>query len=251
MKTILITGCNGNLSLNIIKSYILNKQIRLIGCDIHDNFDPLNTLSDISIIYYRVDLAQIDLITKMISILNNENLIPDILINNAAIDSVPHTGINNDGMDLQNFNNIFDINVKAPIHLFKILSEYWIAKKIQGLVINLSTIYSKVSPDPKLYPTNFVKNILYGSSKSALNSAFKQISVLYIPFAIRINTLILSGVETESQNLDFKNKYLERIPSKRFLKIEEIFSALNFLMDENNSYMTGAELFIDGGYTLI
>lgn len=250
MKTILITGCNGNLSLNIINFFKNNKQIRIIGCDIQDKFDPLKTLLDTNIIYYKVDLEQLEFVTEMICSLNKDKLIPDILINNAAVDSVPLIGVSNDGMELKNFNKIFNINVKAPIHLFKLLSEYWVTNKIHGLVINLSTIYSKVSPDPKIYPTNFIKNILYGSSKSALNSAFKQISVIYIPYNIRVNTLILAGVETDTQELEFKKKYLERIPSKRFLKIEEIFSAINFLMDERNSYMTGAELVIDGGYTL-
>jgi L-rhamnose 1-dehydrogenase len=249
MNIILITGCNGNIALNIIKFLKTKNNIyKIIGCDIQESFDPTNKLQGLNIEYFKTNLESLESIKDFIEKIKSSNLIPDILINNAAIDSVPLENLIEDGMSLNNFTEIFNVNVRAPIYLFKLLSNEWISKSKKGNVVNISTIYSKVSPDPSLYPSGFKKNVLYGSSKAALNSAFKQLSVLYSNSNIRINTLILAGIESPHQDIAFKKKYLERIPIKRFLNINEIYSALIFLIDDSNTYMNGSELVIDGGY---
>ena len=207
-----------------------------------------HNLHYLKIDYFKTDLNSLDSIFDLIQTLKSLDIIPSILINNAAIDSVPMGNLIEDGMSINDFNNIFNVNVKAPIYLFKLLLKEWTILERKGNVVNLSTIYSKVSPDPNIYSSGFIKNILYGSSKAALNSAFKQLSVIYADKNVRVNSLILAGIESPNQDTNFKIKYLERIPIKRFLKINEIYSALDFLIDESNSYMTGAELTIDGGY---
>ena len=92
---------------------------------------------------------------------------------------------------------------------------------------------------------------MYGSSKAALNNAFKQISVVYANKNIQINSLLLSGIESVFQDPIFKKQYQNRIPINRFLKVDEIFKALDLLIDKSNSYMTGAEILIDGAYSNI
>lgn len=249
MKTILITGCNGNLALNLIGFFLSKKnKYKIIGCDIHACFDPKFQLNGIKIEYFRTNLNSLESIEELIVQIKLSNIIPDILINNAAIDSVPLENIIEDGMSVINFTEIFNVNVRAPIYLFKLLSKEWISNNSKGTVLNLSTIYSKVSPDPNLYSSVFKKNILYGASKAALNSAFKQLSVINSNNNIKINTLILAGIESPYQDYNFKKKYLERVPIKRFLNINEIYSAIIFLIDDSNSYMNGSELIIDGGY---
>jgi NAD(P)-dependent dehydrogenase (short-subunit alcohol dehydrogenase family) len=251
MNKILITGCNGNLSLTLIEYFLSKQDYIIIGCDLHDKFDPKNKINKKNITYIKSDLQSLSSIKDMFVILKNNNLLPDLIINNAAVDSVPLENIKNNGLDLKDFDSFFRINVRGPIYLFKLISKEWIKMKMTGSVINLSTIYSKLSPDPNLYSKDFIKNILYGSSKSALNNAFKQISVIYARKNIRVNTLILAGVESTQQSKEFKDKYQNRIPLGRFLKIKEIYSAFDFLLDDRNSYMTGSEIIIDGGYTLI
>ena len=244
MNKILITGCNGNLSLNLIEYLSSKDNYIIIGCDLHEKFDPKNKTNKTSINYIKS-------IKDMFNSLKNNNLLPNFIINNAAIDSVPIANVKSEGLDLNDFDSFFRINVRGPIYLFELISKEWIKMKLDGSVINLSSIYSKISPDPNLYSKGFIKNVLYGSSKSALNNAFKQISVIYASKNIRINTLILAGVESSQQSKEFKDKYQNRIPIGRFLKIKEIYSTFDFLLDDRNSYMTGSEIVIDGGYTLI
>jgi NAD(P)-dependent dehydrogenase (short-subunit alcohol dehydrogenase family) len=251
MNKILITGCNGNLSLAIIEYLSTKDDYIIIGCDLHDKFDPKNKINTGSITYSVCDLQSLSSIRDMVTSLKKNDLLPDYIINNAAVDSVPIVNAVNNGLDTDKFDTFFRVNVRGPIFLFELISNEWIKMKLKGNVINLSSIYSKVSPDPNLYSEGFIKNILYGSSKSALNNAFSQISVIYASKNIRVNTLILAGVESIQQSKDFKDKYQHRIPIGRFLKTKEIFSAFDFFLDKRNSYMTGSELIIDGGYTSI
>ena len=80
----------------------------------------------------------------------------------------------------------------------------------------------------------------------------------------KYNNIVINECEIKRYNLckllnenlknnckNIKDKYQNRIPIGRFLKIEEIYSAFDFLLDERNSYMTGSEITIDGSYTNI
>tara|TARA_B100000989_G_C19433648_1_gene424164 strand:+ start:133 stop:888 length:756 start_codon:yes stop_codon:yes gene_type:complete len=251
MNKLLITGCNGNLASYLIQHIDKKNNIKIIGCDLQEKLNFVDGVDPDNIIYKKTDLRSIDSINELIDFLKENDFFPNIIINNAALDSVPNTNNYSDAIDIENFHNFFNVNLKAPILLFKLLSEHWIKNNISGNVINISSIYSKVSPDPSLYSKGFIKNILYGTSKSSLNNAFKQLSVIYANKNIRMNSLILAGIESPTQSLEFKEKYINRIPIQRFLKFKEILPALELLLNENNSYMTGSEILIDGGYTNI
>ena len=251
MNKILITGCNGNLSKNIIKYLVNTRNYKIIGCDLSENFDFDGHQKELNVDYFQTNLSSMSSIEKLVFSLKSQNLIPDIIINNAAIDSVPLKEVDEDGLNVEYFDDYFRINVSAPIFLFKLISKEWLKNNTNGKVVNLSSIYSRVSPDPKIYSGGFIKNILYGSSKAALNNAFKQISVVYANKNIQINSLLLSGIESVFQDPIFKKQYQNRIPINRFLKVDEIFKALDLLIDKSNSYMTGAEILIDGAYSNI
>ena len=127
----------------------------------------------------------------------------------------------------------------------------WRLNEIAGNILNISSIYSETSPDPTLYHSGFVKNILYGVSKSSLNSLTKQLAVLTAKDKIRVNAVLFAGVESDQQHPDFIDKYKTRIPIGRFMKSNEIVDPILFLLSKNNSYTTGALLKIDGGYSSI
>ena len=92
--------------------------------------------------------------------------------------------------------------------------------------MNISSIYSEISPDPSLYQKGFVKNILYGITKSALNSLTQQLAVLTAQDKIRVNALLFAGVKSNSQNDKFIEKYQSRIPIGRLMNPNEIIEPL-------------------------
>ncbi len=251
MKKILITGCNGNLASTIIP--VLKKlNFEILGCDIH-NSNSVQTLKTIKYglnEYICCDLSNENDIISLISNLKKSTF-PSYLINNAAIDFVPTINKEENGLDISNFDNLMKVNVKAPLILSKYFIKNWLQKKSNGNIVNISSIYSEISPDPNLYQKGFIKNILYGITKSALNSMTQQLAVLTAKNKIRVNSLLFAGVKSKSQNKDFIKKYQSRIPIGRLMSSDEIIEPLLFLISDKNTYTTGALLKVDGGYTII
>ncbi len=251
MKTILITGCNGNLAATIIP-VLLNLNFKVLGCDIHDS-NSIETLETIELGLNEYTKCNLSNENEIMSLINNfeQAGFPNYLINNAAIDFVPNVNSEEDGLDISNFDNLIKVNVKAPLILSKYFINNWKHQNTTGTIVNISSIYSEISPDPNLYQKGFVKNILYGVTKSALNSVTQQLAVLTAKNNIRVNALLFSGVKSKDQNEEFVKKYQSRIPIGRLMNSHEIIGPLRFLLSEKNTYTTGVSLKVDGGYSLI
>lgn len=251
MKTILITGCNGNLAATIIP--VLKKlNFEILGCDIQKS-DSVKTLETVKLGLNKYISCDLSKENEIMSLINNFNqsTFPNYLINNAAIDFVPTSNNEEDGLDISDFDNLMKVNVKAPLILSKYFIDNWKQKNINGTIVNISSIYSEISPDPNLYQKGFVKNILYGLTKSALNSITQQLAVITAKNKIRVNALLFAGVKSKSQNEEFIEKYQSRIPIGRLMNSNEIIEPLLFLISDKNTYTTGALLKVDGGYSLI
>ena len=251
MKKILLTGCNGNLA-TIIIPVLVNLNFKVIGCDIHDS-NSIQTLKTIKLGLNEYIKCNLSNENEILSLINNfkQSEFPNYLINNAAIDFVPNGNSEDDGLDISNFDELIKVNVKAPLILSKSFINNWKEMNKTGTIVNISSIYSEISPDPNLYQKGFVKNILYGITKSALNSITQQLAVLTAKNNIRVNALLFAGVKSKHQNKEFIKKYQSRIPIGRLMNSHEIIEPLTFLISEKNTYTTGTLLKIDGGYTLI
>ena len=126
-------------------------------------------------------------------------------------------------------------------------------KSSGGSIINVSSIEGIIG-EPKLPAYNASKGAVRVFTKSAaLHCAQKN-------YAIRINSLHPGYVNTpmvseaisaftEAEAEEFKHRVLSNIPVKRLAEPEEIAGAALFLASADASYMTGAELIVDGGYT--
>ncbi len=116
-----------------------------------------------------------------------------------------------------------------------------------GVIINVSSIYGKVSPRHDIYK-NFVKPIGYSMSKAAVFIMTKYLATYYAPY-FRINTVVLGGVADKKQETTFISKYSKQSPMKRLMNLDELTSVFEFLLDPKSSYVTGAEFYVDGGWT--
>ncbi len=252
MQNVFITGSNGNLASGLIP-FLTAEGYVISGCDL-DAKDSLkvkkaqvNGLKS----YYQCDITKEGDIENLFISLRNENNFPDILINNAAIDSVPIKGKRSDGLDTGDFKSIMEVNVLAPILFSKECINYWKQKKINGNILNISSIYSVVSPDPNIYSDGFVKNIFYGMTKASLNSITKQMAVITAKDSIRVNAVLFAGIPGENQDPIFVEKYKARIPIGRFLERKEAYELISFVISDRNTYMTGELVKLDGGYCSI
>ena len=118
-----------------------------------------------------------------------------------------------------------------------------------GSIVNLSSTYGVVSADPRIYGESGVNSpISYAGSKSAILNITRYLAIHWREKNIRVNTLIPGGV-FDNQGDEFVKNYSARTPLGRMARAEEYQGATLFMLSDASSYMTGATVTVDGGWT--
>jgi NAD(P)-dependent dehydrogenase (short-subunit alcohol dehydrogenase family) len=138
------------------------------------------------------------------------------------------------------------------------------AKRKQGSVINISSIYGMVGNDQKIYEGGnlhevYVKDhpeikqiyshAVYPAAKGGLITLTKYLAAYYGKDNVRVNCISPGGVEYPNENETFVKKYSEKTPLGRKAKRDEINGAVVYLASDASSYVTGHNLVVDGGWT--
>ncbi|MGL5734577.1 MAG: SDR family oxidoreductase, partial [Beijerinckiaceae bacterium] len=160
------------------------------------------------------------------------------LVNNAGISPKNKTG-ERLGAATTSFNDwhrVFQVNFFAPIMLARgLLDELKVA---QGAIVNVTSIAgSRVHP---------FAGAAYATSKAALAALTREMASDFGPMGIRVNAISPGEIDTSilSPGTD---KIVETLPLKRLGTTEEVARAIMFLCNKESSYVTGAELHINGG----
>ena len=127
------------------------------------------------------------------------------------------------------------------------------AKLNRGSIVLFSSMYGSVSPDPKAYEAPMIKNpIEYGVTKAGIVQMTKYLAVHWGRESVRFNCISPGPFPNPTVQKD-NPKFIERLAAKspmgRIGKSEEIAGAVAFLLSDASSYVTGQNLFVDGGWT--
>ena len=118
-----------------------------------------------------------------------------------------------------------------------------------GSIVNLSSTYGVVSADPRIYGESGVNSpISYAGSKSAILNMTRYLAIHWREKNIRVNTLIPGGV-FDNKGDEFVKNYSARTPLGRMANADEYQGAALFMLSDASSYMTGATVTVDGGWT--
>jgi len=162
----------------------------------------------------------------------------DAMVNNAAISPKNRDGgrLNAIDMDIDDWKKVFQVNFLAPVMLAQGLREE--LRKAKGSIVNVSSIVgSRVHP---------FAGAAYATSKAALMSLTREMAADLGPEGIRVNAISPGEIETSILSPGTE-KLIEDIPLRRLGQPEEVAKAIYFLCTEQSSYVTGAELHINGG----
>jgi NAD(P)-dependent dehydrogenase (short-subunit alcohol dehydrogenase family) len=183
--------------------------------------------------------------------------VPHLLVNNAALDSPPDAPAEEVGpfetYPEGSFDAVLDVNVKGVFLCCQVVGGA-MAREGRGSIVNVSSIYGLLSPVQDLYAfrralgETFVKPVAYSVSKSAILNLTRYLATYWAKDGVRVNTLTLAGV-FDDQPGEFLEAYTARVPMGRMLDAEEALGAVVFLASDASSYVTGANVVVDGGWS--
>jgi NAD(P)-dependent dehydrogenase (short-subunit alcohol dehydrogenase family) len=191
-------------------------EIELLGAQVH---------------LLKADLTQPDQIQTLFG--DIERLTLNVLVNSASIMPAGKPR----ELELQDWDSALDLNLRAPFLLAQQAAKHMTSG---GLIVNISDVAAQKAWSR--YPS-------YTVSKAGLESLTKLLARSLAP-TIRVNAIapglvLPSDVITQEQ----WDKLVEKLPLKRSATLDEITSALEFLI--RNEYITGQTIVVDGGYSLI
>jgi len=142
---------------------------------------------------------------------------------------------------------VHNVNLKGSFLLSqKLLPKM---KNCQAAIVNVSSTYGLVSANKSIYGDSGINSpVAYATSKAALLNLTRYMATHLADEGIRVNSLTPGGV-FNNQSEEFLKNYCEKTPLKRMASPEDYQGAILYLISEASSYMTGANLVVDGGWT--
>lgn len=210
------------------------------------------------IAFYVVDITSHDSIQHGLDAVKEKWGVPHALINNAALDSPPDAPAEETGpfetYPEGSWDAVLDVNLKGTFLCCQVIGGA-MAQAGRGSIINISSVYGTHSPNQTIYNYRaqrtgipFFKPVAYSASKSGVMNLTRYLATYWARQGVRVNTLTLAGV-FNYQDDEFVSNYTRLVPMGRMANEDEYNGAIIFLASEASSFMTGANLVVDGGWT--
>ena len=172
----------------------------------------------------------------------------DVLVNNAitiAMGTIASTSADD-------FAKAYDTGVRAAFEAMR-AAEPLLRKSTHASVINIASMYGTVSPDPSIYGDSGLNSPpAYGPAKAALIQLTRYMACHWGALGIRVNAIApgpFPREEFQKANPAFAERLAAKTPLKRIGQAHEIGGVVRFLASDAASYITGAVLPVDGGWT--
>jgi NAD(P)-dependent dehydrogenase (short-subunit alcohol dehydrogenase family) len=240
-KVAVVTGGNRGLGEAWVKSLAdVGASVVIAARDDERSRETAERLGD------RVDTVHLDVtdardVRRSLATIVERHGRVDILVNNAG------TCIHRPALDVteDEWDQVMDINVNGLWRCSQTFGRHMIERG-GGVIVNIGSISAQIVNRPQMQPA-------YNASKAAVHQLTKSLAAEWAPLGVRVNALAPGYTKTEMAAVDrpeFRARWIDDAPMQRYAMPDEYGPALVFLASDASSFMTGATLVIDGGYTL-
>ena len=250
-RVILVTGGAGLYGRQIVEGlaeagaevYVASRNL----ANLKAQADELNSLGHN---VHALELDQADqksVLSVRDAILGRSNRI-DVLVNNAVLRPMEH------GQDYAesaaSFNESMSVNATGLFIITRAFADA-MAKQGSGSIINIGSIYGTVGPDPSNYVGTDMKwwGPDYFFHKGGILNYTRAIASYYGSSGVRCNCVSPGGFATDNQPERFVKQYNGHTCLGRMANSTDLKGVMVFLAADASSYITGANIAVDGGYT--
>ena len=239
MKNILLTGASGGIGYAIARKFLENSDARMI-LQYNTHAQKIESLKEefpYRIDSYKADLSDEKSVVEFLKKIDSDYKRLDIIIHSAGIsvvDTINHTKV-------EDISKIINVNLKSPILITQKLVGKMIEKK-SGVIIFISSMWGI---------TGSSCESVYSATKGGIIAFSNSLSKELGPSNIRVNSVSPGFINTamnDNIKVEDRDLFVSEIPLLRAGEATDVSNAIYFLCGDEASYISGANLRVDGGY---
>lgn len=248
-QVVLITGASRGIGLGIAKEYAALGN-KLILTEIEERIHILRSRAkeieeefEVEVKALSLDITNIRDISIKIGALEAPFNRINTLINNAGINIIK------DSLDIteEDWDKVSDVNLKGTFFVTKEVVKGMIINNIQGSIINISSQHGIIGNEQRA---------AYCATKAGIINLSRALAYEWSRYGIRINCISPTYVETDNnreylRSSKAKRMYLSKIPLREYANPKDISKACLFLSSNDSRLITGQNIVVDGGYTIV
>ncbi len=232
MKTILITGGVRGIGASVARHF-LQKNYRVCAVYSRDE-QSADEMSALGVEVYKADVSKEEDVTELFKKIG----VVDVLVNNAGISLIKQI----QDVSYAEYQRVMAVNMGGAFLCSREAAKGMIDKK-RGLIVNISSVWGEVGGSCES---------VYSASKAALIGFTKALAKELGWSGIRVNSISPGVIDTPMNahfTVDEKKALQDEIPMGRFGTGEDVARAVAFL--EENDYVTGVDIPINGGFSIV
>ena len=248
-QTILITGGGSGLGLAMAQTFAsLGSNIAICGRTeekLRQATDKITEeAEDASVKYYVADVRDYDRIQDVVSEIVSDFNGMTGLVNNAAGNFLSAS----EDLSPGGFKTVVDIVLHGSFNCTHAFGNYLIDEGKEGNILNIVTTYSESTGSAFVLPS--------ACGKAGVLAMTRSLAYEWATYGIRLNAIAPGPFPTKGAwtrlvpDDNFEEKFLSKIPAKRYGEKEELANLATFLMSDLAPYITGECVVIDGGERL-
>lgn len=237
-QTVLVTGATRGIGRQIAQDFLESDTHLILTGKSKDSIKQLEKeLPSNNVKCFAVDFSDVKSTNKFLGELKHFEKI-DVCVNNVGINKIDYV----EDCDPKDWDDIFAVNLKAPFLIIRYVAK--IMKNNQyGRIVNIGSIFGHVSRE---------KRSMYSATKFGLHGLTVAVSNELARHNVLVNTIspgfVLTDLTKNILSEKERQDLIEQIPAHRMAEPEDISKVVMFVASNLNSYLTGQNIIVDGGF---